>query len=216
MDPMLVAIAIAAATVSGVVFDALTGAPVHGAVVTDGRLAISITDGQGRFQLAGPGDGPIDVIVQHPSYSIFAQARVPQGTRVEIRLRPSSIEAEPLEIVETREQDLRPMLLRQDPIVLPAHYTWEHSGLVQLKGVYRVCVGTDGKVALVVALQPAGRSADPYIKESIANGWQYKPLAKPACFAWRVTLFLGVPAPNPMSPVESAAPPPDVPVERPR
>jgi hypothetical protein len=212
---MLVAIALAAATVSGIVLDALTGAPVHGAVVTDGRLAISVSDGQGHFQLAGPGDGPIDVIVQHPSYSIFAQARIPQGTRVEIRLRPSSIEAEPLEIVETREQDLRPMLLRQDPIVFPAHYLWEHSGLTRLTGVFRVCVGTDGKVALIVPLQSAARSADPYIEESIAKGWQYKPLAKPACFAWRVNLFFGVPAPNPTSPIESAPPAPDVAVRPP-
>ncbi|MFL5374504.1 MAG: carboxypeptidase-like regulatory domain-containing protein, partial [Myxococcales bacterium] len=64
---MLTAIAIAAA-VAGTVLDALTGAPVRGAVVTNGKAATAITDGEGRFQLAGLADARIDVIVQHPSY----------------------------------------------------------------------------------------------------------------------------------------------------
>ncbi|MFL5279362.1 MAG: carboxypeptidase-like regulatory domain-containing protein, partial [Myxococcales bacterium] len=157
---MLTAIAIAAA-VAGTVLDALTGAPVRGAVVTNGKAATAITDGEGRFQLAGLADARIDVIVQHPSYFIFAQAAVPVGSDVEIRLRPSSIEAEAIEIVETREEDLRPMLLRQDPIVLPPQYTWGIRAF-EIKGIYRVCVGKDGKVSLVAALEQAG-SADPYV-----------------------------------------------------
>ncbi|MFL5429093.1 MAG: carboxypeptidase regulatory-like domain-containing protein, partial [Myxococcales bacterium] len=56
---MLTAIAIAAA-VAGTVLDALTGAPVRGAVVTNGKAATAITDGEGRFQLAGLADARID------------------------------------------------------------------------------------------------------------------------------------------------------------
>jgi hypothetical protein len=115
-------------------------------------------------------------------------ARVPLGTRVEIKLEPSSIHAEPMEIVETREEDLRPMLVRQDPIVLPPQYVW---GLraAEIKGVYRVCVGKDGKVSLVTPLVPSS-SADPYVMQSIARGWEYRALSQPACFNWRVTLHL--------------------------
>jgi hypothetical protein len=56
-----------------------------------------------------------------------------------------------------------------------------------LKGLYRVCVAKDGHVSLVAALEPAA-DADPYVKEGIAQAWEYKPLPKPACFVWRVTL----------------------------
>src|SRR5947209_15741694 len=101
---MLAAVAIAA-SIAGVVVDALTGAPVRGAVVSDGKSATSITDAQGRFHIVPPAAGPVDLIVQHPSYVIFAQATVMPGNSVEIRLRPSSIEAEPVDIVETREED---------------------------------------------------------------------------------------------------------------
>jgi hypothetical protein len=40
----------------------------------------------------------------------------------------------------------------------------------EMKGVYRVCVGRDGKVSLVAALEPADK-ADPIVKEGIAKGW---------------------------------------------
>ena len=100
---------------------------------------------------------------------IFARASVPLGTRVEIHLRPSAIEAEPIEIVETREEDLRAMLKVQAPFRFPPEFEFRHDGR-ELKGVYRVCVGKDGRISLVAALNPAG-DADPYVKEGIARGW---------------------------------------------
>jgi hypothetical protein len=202
----MLALLIAAAALGGVVLDAVTGRPVHGAVVTDGKNATSVTDAAGGFHLGGLESGTVDVIVQHPSYAIFAQPAVPAGIHVTIRIRPSSIEAEPMEIVETREEDLRPMLLRQQDISFPAEFLWQiRTSLI--RGVYRVCMGTDGKVALVATMDSPG-SADPYIKEGIAKGWQYKPLRQPTCFYWRVTIKL-----DPrrgtlrMSPSEQSEPP---------
>jgi hypothetical protein len=176
-------------TVAGRIVDALTGNPVSGAVVTDGKWGGTLTDSQGRFVLSGLAGNGIDVIVQHPAYVVFAQAGVPLGSRIEIKLQPSSIEAEPVEIVETREEDLRPMLLRQDPFYFSPEFRSRHRG-GDLKGLYRVCVGKDGNVSMVAALNPAGL-ADSIVKEGIAKGWAYKPLPKAACFLWRVTLHFG-------------------------
>jgi len=173
-------------TIAGKVVDALTGRPVRGAVVSDGKLAATLTDRQGAFELEGLSGAAIDVIVQHPEYLIFAQPKVPVGTRVEIKLQPTSIQAEPIEIVETREEDLRPMLRAQAPFNFPFKFSFLHHGEV-MKGLYRVCVAKDGHISLVAALEPAA-DADPYVKEGIAQGWEYKPLSKPACFTWRVTL----------------------------
>jgi hypothetical protein len=172
--------------VSGTVLDALTGRPVRGAVVSDGKKAVALTDSTGQFQLRDLADGAVDVIVEHPEYIIFARPAVPVGNRVVIRLQPASIKAEPVEIVETREEELRPMLRAQAPFKFPIEFEFLNRGK-QLKGVYRVCVGKDGHISLVAALDPAG-AADPYVKEGIAQGWEYKPLSKPACFFWRVTL----------------------------
>jgi len=155
---------------------------------------------RGRFELAAPSQAPVDVIVQHPSYLIFAQANVPAGSSVQIRLRPSSIEAEPVEIVETREEDLRPMIVRQDPISLPAKYRFGTKA-GQVQGVYRVCVGKDGKVSLVAPIESAG-VYDPYVMKSIATGWEYRALLNPACFYWRVTLRF--------NPTDTKLPPPPV------
>jgi hypothetical protein len=193
------------AAVSGRIVDALTGKPVSGAVVSDGKQAGTLTDEQGRFVLSGLSSGPVDVIVQHPSYVIFADARVPAGSRLEIKLQPSSIEAEPIEIVETREEDLRPMLLRQEPFVFSPEFKSGYRGH-EMKGVDRVCVGKDGEVSRVAALQPAGK-ADQIVKEGIAKGWEYKPLPKPACFLWRVTLRFNAAHQSPFSPQERAPPP---------
>jgi len=105
-----------------------------------------------------------------------------------------------VEIVETREEDLRPMLLRQDPFVFSPEFKFSFRAR-EMKGVYRVCVGTDGKVTLVAALEPADK-ADPIVKEGIAKGWAYKPLSRPACFLWRVTLRFNSPRQSPFSPQE--------------
>jgi carboxypeptidase family protein len=82
-------------SVAGRIVDALTRNPVSGAAVTDGRRGGTLTDSQGRFVLSGPPSNGMDVIVQHPAYVVFAQAGVPLGTRIEIKLQPSSIQAEP-------------------------------------------------------------------------------------------------------------------------
>jgi len=198
--------------VSGRILDGLTGLPVSGAVVSDGRQGGTLTDGEGRFVLAGLQGETADLIVQHPAYVIFAQARVPIGSRVEIKLQPSSIEAEPVEIVETREADLRSMLVRQEPFPFSPEFKSSYRGR-EMKGVYRVCVGKDGKVSLVAALEPAG-SADPFVKEGIAKGWEYRPLAKPACFLWRVTLRFNAQFQSPFSPQERAPPPGPVKIPR--
>jgi hypothetical protein len=171
-------------SVTGTVFDALTGRPVKGAVVGDGKNAVAITDRQGQFELRDLPGAVIDVIVQHPAYVIFAQVDVSVGSRVEIKVQPSSIEAEQVEIVETREQDLRPMLVRQDPIVFPPGARVLRS--TGKNGVYRVCVGKDGKVSLVTPIVRAG-DTDPYVMDGIAKGWEYRALLQPACFYWRVT-----------------------------
>ena len=197
--------------VSGRVLDALTGLAVSGAVVSDGNEDGTLTDGEGRFVLSGLPGPAADVIVQHPSYLIFAEPRVPLGSRVEIKLRPSSIQVEPIEIVETREEDLRPMLLRQDPFIFSPEFKSGYRGR-ELKGIYPVCVAKEGKISLVAALEPAGR-ADPIVKEGIARGWEYKPLPKPACFLWRVTLRFNSQFESPFSPQERAPPtsPPKLP-----
>jgi Carboxypeptidase regulatory-like domain len=197
--------ATATGAVSGTIVDALTGRPVEGAVISDGKQGGTLSDREGRFVLAGLPGETADVIVQHPSYVIFAEPRVPVGSRVEIKLQPSSIQAEPVEIVETREEDLRPMLVRQDPISFSAEFKSSFRGR-EMKGVYRVCVGKDGKPSLVAALEPAGK-ADPFVKEGIARGWEYRPLSKPACFLWRVTLRFNAPFQSPFSPQERAPPP---------
>jgi hypothetical protein len=171
--------------VSGTVLDALTGRPVKGAVVGDGKNAVAITDRQGQFELRDLPGAVVDVIVQHPAYVIFAQVDVSVGSRVEIKVQPSSIEAEQVEIVETREEDLRPMLVRQDPIELPPEYLRGLRATAGIKGLYRVCVGKDGKVSLVTPIVRAG-DADPYVIQGIAKGWEYRALQQPACFYWRV------------------------------
>jgi hypothetical protein len=192
--------------VAGTVFDALTGKPVTGAVVTDGKESTTVTDGDGRFQLSGLTGRVVDVVVQQTGYLIFAQPSVPLGSRVEIRLRPSSIEAEPIEIIETREEDLRAMLKIQAPIRFPPEFEFRHSGQ-ELKGLYRVCVGKDGRVSLVATMNPA-KDADPYVKEGIAHGWEYQPLTRPACFFWRVTLrFAAKRGITNFAPQEQAPPP---------
>jgi Carboxypeptidase regulatory-like domain len=177
------------ASVAGTVLDALTGRPVNGAVVTDGKQATTITDAEGRFQLSGLTGSVADVMVQQASYRIFAQPSVPLGTRLEIRLHPSPAEAEPIEIVETREEELRPMRKLQEPIRFPTEFELRHGGQ-ELKGLYRICVGKDGRISLVAALNPA-KDADPYVTEGIARGWEYQPLSRPACFFWRLTLRFG-------------------------
>jgi Carboxypeptidase regulatory-like domain len=192
--------------VAGRVLDALTARPVSGAVVTDGKQSTALTDAEGKFQLTGLTGPVVDVVVQQSGYLIFAQPSVPLGSRVEIRLRPSSIEAEPIEIVETREEDLRPMLKVQEPIRFPAEFELRHRGQ-ELKGLYRVCVGKDGRISLVAALDPA-KDADPYVKEGIARGWAYQPLSRPACFFWRVTLrFAAERGLTRFAPQEQAPPP---------
>jgi hypothetical protein len=173
-------------TVSGKVLDALTGRPVKGALVGDGKKAAAITNVQGEFALRDLSGGAVDVIVQHPEYVIFAEAGVPVGSRVEIKVQPATIHAEEVEIVETREEDLRPMLRAQAPFTFPLEFEYRNRDR-QMKGLYRVCVAKDGHISLVAALQPAAE-ADPYVKEGIARGWEYKPLQRPACFFWRVTL----------------------------
>ena len=203
------AVSICAATltdvVSGRVVDALTGLPVSGAVVSDGKQGGTLTDGQGRFVLSELSGETVDVIVQHPSYVIFAEGRVPLRSRVEIKLQPSSIQAEPIEIVEMREEDLRPMLLRQEPFSFSPEFKSSYRGR-ELKGLYRVCVAKEGKISLVAALEPAG-NADLIVKEGIARGWEYRPLPKPACFLWRVTLRFNSQFQTPFSPQERAPPP---------
>jgi len=192
--------------VSGRILDALTGRPVSGAVVSDGKQGGTLTDREGRFVLSGLPGETADLVVEHPSYLIFAEARLPLGSRVEIKLQPSSIQGEAIEIVETREEDLRPMLLRQEPFPFSPEFKSSYRGR-ELKGLYRVCVAKDGEISLVAALQPAG-TADPFVKEGIARGWAYKPLPKPACFLWRVTLRFNAQFQSPFSPQERAPPPP--------
>jgi Carboxypeptidase regulatory-like domain len=194
--------------VAGRIVDALKGKPVSGAVVSDGQHGGTLTDEEGRFVLSGLSGEAVDVIVQHPSYLLFAEPRVQLGARVEIKLRPSSIQAEAMEIVETREEDLRPMIVRQDKIPLTDELSFLYRGR-DVKGVYRVCVGTDGKVSMVAALVPAAK-ADMAVKAGIARGWEYRALPKPACFVWRVTLrFSGMAKATPNGP--SILPPPAAP-----
>jgi len=202
---VLVCAQVARGSVAGTLLDAVTGLPVSGAVISDGKQGGTLSDREGRFVLAGLPGETADVIVQHPSYVIFAEPRVPIGSRVEIKLQPSSIQAEPIEIVETREEDLRPMLVRQEPISFSPEFKSSFRGR-EFRGVYRVCVGKDGKVSLVAALEPAG-NADPFVKEGIAKGWEYRALSKPACFLWRVTIRLNAPHQSPFSPQERAPPP---------
>jgi len=198
--------ALICASLAGTVLDAHTGRPVTGAVVTDRRQATTITDGEGRFQLSGLTGRVADVMVQQASYRIFAQPAVPLGTRLEIRLHPSPAEAEPIEIVETREEELRPMLKLQEPIRFPNEFELRHGGQ-ELRGLYRVCVGKDGRIALVAPLNPA-KDADPYVTEGIARGWEYRPLSRPACFFWRLTLrFAAERGVTRLAPEEQTPPP---------
>jgi hypothetical protein len=198
--------------VAGKVLDAVTGRPVSGAVVSDGKKAVALTDRQGEFELRPLDGAAVDLIVQHPSYAIFAQAAVPLGRRVEIKVQPSSIEAEPVEIVETREEDLRPLLRAQAPFRFPLEFEYRHRGH-ELKGLYRVCVGRNGRISLVAALDPVA-DGDEYVQEGIAKGWEYRSLPRPACFFWRVTLrFSGgtpvrVPTPQDQFPARGPFPQP--------
>jgi hypothetical protein len=206
LSAALICAGILSGNVEGTVLDALTGRPVIGAVVTDGKQATTITDAEGRFQLSGLTGRVADVMVQQASYRVFAQPSVPLGTRVEIRLRPASKEAEPIEIVETREEELRPMLKQKEPIRFPTGFEVRHGGQ-ELRGLYRVCVGRDGHIALVAALNPA-KDADPYVTEGIARGWEYQPLSRPACFFWRLTLrFAAERGVTKLGPEEQTPPP---------
>jgi hypothetical protein len=196
-------------SIGGQVLDALTGKPVRGAVVSDGKHGGTLTDEDGRFLLTDLSGEKVDLIVQHPSYVILAEPSVPAGTRVQIKLQPSSIQAEPVEIVERSEEDLRPMIVRQDPFKIPAEVATAYQG-TDSKGLYRVCVGKDGKVSMVAALAPmrpikgsgptvekANAQADATVKEGIAGGWEYRALLQPACFLWRVTWRFGGTRPPP-------------------
>ena len=190
----------AAAQITGRVVDAVSGRSVRLAVVTALRGQVEeatvLTDDFGWFALDRLAAGPIVLVVQHPSYQPFSAPGVTavagQAARVELKVPPSALEAEQVEIVDTREETLRPMLLRQADFVIPLSLRLGWKG-GELTGLYRVCVAQSGKVVLVAALEPAPM-ADAIFREGILNGWEYRPLSAPSCFSWRVhVMFPRVP-----------------------
>ena len=184
-----------AGQITGRVLDAVSGRPVRLAVVTAMRgtqeEATVLTDEFGWFALDQVGAGAVVLLVQHPSYEPFSAPGVAveagKTARVEVKVPPSALQAEQVEIVDTKEEALRPMLLRQAPFTLPRHVFQRWKG-GELTGLYRVCVAQTGKVVLVAALEPAPL-LDAVIREGIQTGWEYKPLPAPSCFTWRVHLM---------------------------
>jgi hypothetical protein len=180
--------------VQGKLLDAVTDRPVRGAAVIalDGQreLRVALSDERGNFELEALPARALTLVVQHPSYQPFTQPAVAvaagKTTAVEIRVPPSAIEGETVEIVETTEEALHASLIRQEDFLFTAGFERAHAGR-ELTGRYRVCAGTDGNIALVVPLEPV-EDADANVRYGISTGWQYGPLPAPACFNWRVTI----------------------------
>ena len=189
-----------AGQISGRVLDAVSAQPVRLAVVTAVRggqeLRAVLTDDLGAFAFDELAAGPVVLAVQHPSHEPFSSSEVAlvagANLRVELKIPPSELEAEPVEIVDTKEEALRPMLVRQDKIDLglDAFLRWRGGNA---SGLYRVCVARSGKVVLVAALE-ASPLGDRQIRDGIRTGWEYRPLPAPSCFNWRVQIIFPKPS----------------------
>jgi protein TonB len=80
-------------------------------------------------------------------------------------------------------------LIRQTPPRLSDVFRQRHRGGERLAGVYRVCVGRDGKVTQVIPVQGIA-GADTDIADGIREGWLYKPQPVPVCFLYNVNVVL--------------------------
>lgn len=82
--------------VRGVVFDVATGEPVEGAQVSVAGTG-AVTDEDGAFDVSGIPPGPAGLRVERLGYGA-ADAEVEAGARVEVRLVPTAIAVDPLEV----------------------------------------------------------------------------------------------------------------------
>jgi hypothetical protein len=191
-----IAAAQAEGSIAGKVLDAVTEAPVASAAViasAPGQRRWAVTDAEGRFRIALPA-GSYSIEVERPGYVRLAAPAISVKagvvSNVVVKAVPAVIAGEMVEIEESTYEQLQPSLLRQEKFAFSSFFLATHRGQT-LRGEYRVCVARDGRVTEVIPMQPAG-DADPVVREGIRKGWQYRPLPRETCFAWRVTLRLGM------------------------
>ncbi len=77
-------------------------------------------------------------------------------------------------------------MLQQTSPKLPEVFKQAHRGQ-QLAGMYKVCVGLDGKVYQVDVVKSVG-GADESIVQGIREGWIYKPQQVPVCFLYNMPI----------------------------
>ena len=97
----------------GRVMDAGTAAPLAGAVVAVERLGLeTVSDAEGRFLLAGVPAGRHEVLVSLLGYEAVrledVPMRVARATELEVELRPTAIEVEPLRVEAERVPLIEP------------------------------------------------------------------------------------------------------------
>ena len=91
-----------------------------------------------------------------------------------------------------KPKNVPPFIIQRDIIAQPKPRLSEvfkqaHRNSGPVTGLYKVCVGTDGHVYAVTAMQPIP-GADEEIIETIRDGWLYKPQQVPVCFLYNIPI----------------------------
>lgn len=80
-------------------------------------------------------------------------------------------------------------VVRQVPPRLSEVFKQMHRNSGTITGMYRICVGTDGKVFDVIPVK-AVPGADSDIISGIKEGWEYKPQKVPVCFLYNIPITI--------------------------
>ena len=80
-------------------------------------------------------------------------------------------------------------VVRQVSPKLSEVFKQAHRNSGTMLGMYKICVGTDGKVYDVVAVK-AVPGADEDIISGIKDGWEYKPQKVPVCFLYNIPITI--------------------------
>jgi hypothetical protein len=95
-------------------------------------------------------------------------------------------------------------LSHPNPHLPPLLIAWASRTTDTLRGMYKVCLATDGTVSDVATMKSIV-GADEVIAQQIRAGWRYKPQPEPVCFVAALTFKL---PPPPRLPPGAEAPDP--------
>lgn len=132
-------------TVSGVLLDEGSLAPVPGAAVQfldeEGELAAAtVTDGEGRFELGAPGPGAYQIVASRLGYGVgesdLVELAEGQVLQVNLFLPPSPVMLEGFEV----EGEARPWRVEQPPVLWPF---FERAEMNQRLGLGRIMTRED-------------------------------------------------------------------------